>query len=770
MWATPSTLSGAELLTSIEEITETATVHNIEVKDNHNYFAEGILVHNKAPIFPSSGSWCPFVYRWDGTNFIEENNLLPESTDYARATLDVVDNYMFQAPLAEVNGSYTIQLNENWTERTNFDEFRLITVDYPPEYTGIIDIDEFGQIETANDTVAPEYAFDNEGGNQLWMVGTWDNIAYEGLWNDTLTMNFDIDQDIINPKLVVRHKTDALMVKPNIYWPNPLDDPNLKCSIHVQIYEDGWVDVGTIPARVNWVTDIVNLSTVSDYLKLGGEIRFYITGRHYIDYIGLDVSDEQVQFEVSYLVPVSVQYEGIDNAEMVSRVLASDGSYLQMNPGQRINIRFPYIPNESRNRAFALMVSGHYYTIPMQDIVQPVTIEATVTGSSTGSITVAIEEMAGSTNYRPLIGQTVDLSNGNNAYIAFEQKTEKNYRLAINFDDCAIGTKVTIVLSSQRGAQTLEFINTVNTATHYLLNDALWNVTGARFDPLTGRYQTLKNTPLKMKISENYNWNLTDCDVWEWKFGDGTWSLDVNPTHAYQSPGICVLNLTLSNNTYAWSYSVDVLIEVVEEPPVPAINAYQEMNLFLSVTGRKGNSVGIRIYEYGILIHSANVTRTAGQPDTVTLELDKYLGKFYEVELVYDAAHRGANPTWLEFCSGDANLTFVHEFNTDYGYCQIVPVPDSYLEDVAASNPTYRFDASDSYDIDGEIVSYEWDFGDGTVAQGIAAEHTYTAPGTYEVTLTVTDDDGLASTVSMMVTYAVPVTTQPLPGPSKPTF
>ena len=135
-----------------------------------------------------------------------------------------MDNYIFQAPLAEVNGSYTIQLNENWTERTNFDEFRLITVDYPPEYTGIIDIDEFGQIETANDTVAPEYAFDNEGGNQLWMVGTWDNIAYEGLWNDTLTMNFDIDQDIINPKLVVRHKTDALMVKPNIYWPNPLDD------------------------------------------------------------------------------------------------------------------------------------------------------------------------------------------------------------------------------------------------------------------------------------------------------------------------------------------------------------------------------------------------------------------------------------------------------------------------------------------------------------------------------------------------------------------
>jgi PKD repeat protein len=56
------------------------------------------------------------------------------------------------------------------------------------------------------------------------------------------------------------------------------------------------------------------------------------------------------------------------------------------------------------------------------------------------------------------------------------------------------------------------------------------------------------------------------------------------------------------------------------------------------------------------------------------------------------------------------------------------------------------FDASASYDPDGQIVSYQWDFGDSNSAEGQVVTHTYTKPGEYTVTLTVTDDDGLTGT------------------------
>ena len=43
---------------------------------------------------------------------------------------------------------------------------------------------------------------------------------------------------------------------------------------------------------------------------------------------------------------------------------------------------------------------------------------------------------------------------------------------------------------------------------------------------------------------------------------------------------------------------------------------------------------------------------------------------------------------------------------------------------------------------DGEIVSYHWDFGDGTTGTGKNIEHTYSSAGTYNVTLTITDEFG----------------------------
>lgn len=52
------------------------------------------------------------------------------------------------------------------------------------------------------------------------------------------------------------------------------------------------------------------------------------------------------------------------------------------------------------------------------------------------------------------------------------------------------------------------------------------------------------------------------------------------------------------------------------------------------------------------------------------------------------------------------------------------------------------FDGTGLYDPDGSIVSYQWDFGDGSTGTGENASHTYIADGTYTATLTVTDNDG----------------------------
>jgi PKD repeat protein len=63
------------------------------------------------------------------------------------------------------------------------------------------------------------------------------------------------------------------------------------------------------------------------------------------------------------------------------------------------------------------------------------------------------------------------------------------------------------------------------------------------------------------------------------------------------------------------------------------------------------------------------------------------------------------------------------------------------------------FDGGGSNDPDGSIVGYSWSFGDGTTsAAGPTASHSYSAPGSYTVTLTVTDSSGLQSTTSHQIT------------------
>ncbi len=76
---------------------------------------------------------------------------------------------------------------------------------------------------------------------------------------------------------------------------------------------------------------------------------------------------------------------------------------------------------------------------------------------------------------------------------------------------------------------------------------------------------------------------------------------------------------------------------------------------------------------------------------------------------------------------------------------------------------TIVVDAASSFDNDGNIVSYTWDFG-GTQAIGVTASHTFTQPGTFTVTLQVTDDDGATDSTSTSIEATPAATNQRIEG------
>ena len=77
----------------------------------------------------------------------------------------------------------------------------------------------------------------------------------------------------------------------------------------------------------------------------------------------------------------------------------------------------------------------------------------------------------------------------------------------------------------------------------------------------------------------------------------------------------------------------------------------------------------------------------------------------------------------------------------------------------SCTNLACSFDGSGSSD-DGSIVSYSWNFGDGTPAgSGVNPNHNYSAGGTYSVILTVTDNLGATGTTSQNVSVTAPPST-----------
>ena len=173
----------------------------------------------------------------------------------------------------------------------------------------------------------------------------------------------------------------------------------------------------------------------------------------------------------------------------------------------------------------------------------------------------------------------------------------------------------------------------------------------------------------------------------------------------------------------------------------------------------------------------------------ITLEVDvyDYEGDFIEVSF-YDASTDELLGVKKNAPSGSrADCSFTRNF--DFTLAWYVYVNDSKLENrsdiwffitkgrppenqkpvadtggpyVANKEEEILFDASKSYDPDGEIAFYRWNFGDGT--SEILAEqilHSYSNPGVYDVLLTVIDNDGTSSQKDTTITVVEGMANKP---------
>jgi len=103
--------------------------------------------------------------------------------------------------------------------------------------------------------------------------------------------------------------------------------------------------------------------------------------------------------------------------------------------------------------------------------------------------------------------------------------------------------------------------------------------------------------------------------------------------------------------------------------------------------------------------------------------------------------------------------TYILTVNQDRNYAPLANAGPNSSSPVGAP---VTMDGSASTDEDGRIVSYAWNYGDGTTGSGVSGSHAYAAAGNYTVTLTATDDLGASASASKVLTItSTPTATLP---------
>ena len=229
----------------------------------------------------------------------------------------------------------------------------------------------------------------------------------------------------------------------------------------------------------------------------------------------------------------------------------------------------------------------------------------------------------------------------------------------------------------------------------------------------------------------------TDSDgsitSWFWDFNDGSTSTLQDPTHQFLDDGNYTVCLTVTDDDTATdTISYDIIVSNV--PPVanfsysPLDPSTADTVSFTDLSSDSDGSITSWFWDFN-------------DGSTSTLQ---------------DPTHQFLDDGNYTVC-----LTVTDDDSDTNMFCTIIqvsnaaPVADfSYVPAIPTTNDTIVF-TDLSFDSDGTINSWFWDFGNGNTSSMQNPTQQYTLPGDFDVNLTVTDDDGSTAYIQKIITVVI---------------
>ena len=229
---------------------------------------------------------------------------------------------------------------------------------------------------------------------------------------------------------------------------------------------------------------------------------------------------------------------------------------------------------------------------------------------------------------------------------------------------------------------------------------------------------TIGIRPLDVQFSDNSAGNINS---WFWDFGDSTTSPEQNPSHTYMTADSFSVSLLISGPGGADTLSRVHYITVLEPPPIADFSAD-------TTRGLQPLEVQFNDMSSGLI---DNWLWNFGDGKTSTEQNPSYR---YVTAGTFTVSLTVTGP------GGGGTKTKEHYINVNY------PPPAAHFEaDTTTGTPPFEVQFSDHSD--GTVLSWLWDFGDGSMSELQNPAHIFMTPDTFTVSLTISGPGGTDTTI-----------------------
>src|SRR6266516_1784418 len=228
-----------------------------------------------------------------------------------------------------------------------------------------------------------------------------------------------------------------------------------------------------------------------------------------------------------------------------------------------------------------------------------------------------------------------------------------------------------------------------------------------------------------------------DALTYAWSFGDASTAAGAKPSHTYANNGTYTVTLTVTDARGAASSPATVTATVANV--APSVNAAANQ----TATAGSPFTLNMTFSDQGV--NDAPWSYSIDWADASPQTTGSITSQSNPISATHTYLLTGTNTVRVTVTdkdggAGTGQLTVTVTATVNHPPTAVARGPYAGSEGTALS-----FDGSGSSDPDGDALTYDWSFGDGSTASGVKPSHSYANTAVYNVTLTVTAARGASS-------------------------